>query len=98
MACGAADKTNVDLKAMEAEVRNKSYVEYETPYTRSDAISESTRCLQCTCEAIGFCDLRRLGIEYGTTLVDEPAWVGTVDKLGVDETSWLAATPSHPTF
>ena len=24
--------------------------------------------LQCTCEAIGFCDLRRLGIEYGTTL------------------------------
>ena len=27
-----------------------------------------TRCLQCTCEAIGFCDLRRLGIEYGTTL------------------------------
>ena len=28
----------------------------------------STRCLQCTCEAIGFCDLRRLGIEYGTTL------------------------------
>ena len=32
------------------------------------AMAESTRCLQCTCEAIGFCDLRRLGIEYGTTL------------------------------
>jgi len=31
-------------------------------------MAESTRCLQCTCEAIGFCDLRRLGIEYGTTL------------------------------
>jgi len=56
------------LKAMEAEVRNKSYVEYELPYTREEAMAESTRCLQCTCEAIGFCDLRRLGIEYGTTL------------------------------
>ena len=27
-------------------------------------MSESARCLQCTCEAIGFCDLRRQGIEY----------------------------------
>src|SRR5215210_4625804 len=56
------------LKAMEAEVRNRSYIEYEIPYTREEAMAESTRCLQCTCEAIGFCDLRRLGIEYGTTL------------------------------
>ena len=56
------------LKAMEAEARNDSYVEYEIPYTPEEAVAESTRCLQCTCEAIGFCDLRRLGIEYGTTL------------------------------
>ena len=56
------------LKAMDAEVRNKSYIEYEMPYTPAEAVAESTRCLQCTCEAIGFCDLRRLGIEYGTTL------------------------------
>ncbi len=56
------------LKSMPAEVRNKSYIEYEIPYTPAEAIAESTRCLQCTCEAIGFCDLRRLGIEYGTTL------------------------------
>ena len=56
------------LKAMEAAVRNKSYIEYEIPYSREEAMAESTRCLQCTCEAIGFCDLRRLGIEYGTTL------------------------------
>ena len=56
------------LKAMPPEVRNKSYLEYEIPYTRAEAVAESTRCLQCTCEAIGFCDLRRLGIEYGTTL------------------------------
>ncbi len=56
------------MKAMDAEIRNKSYVEYEIPYTRAEVVAESTRCLQCTCEAIGFCDLRRLGIEYGTTL------------------------------
>ena len=63
------------MKAMDAEVRNKSYVEYEIPYTPAEAVAESTRCLQCTCEAIGFCDLRRLGIEYGTTLRDARAAV-----------------------
>ncbi|MES2210672.1 MAG: FAD-dependent oxidoreductase [Chloroflexota bacterium] len=56
------------MKALEAEDRNASYVEYELPYSAAEAVAESTRCLQCTCEAIGFCDLRRLGIEYGTTL------------------------------
>jgi NADPH-dependent glutamate synthase beta subunit-like oxidoreductase/formate hydrogenlyase subunit 6/NADH:ubiquinone oxidoreductase subunit I/ferredoxin len=56
------------LKFMEPEIRNQSYLEYEIPYTREEAVAESTRCLQCTCEAIGYCDLRRLGIEYGTTL------------------------------
>jgi formate dehydrogenase major subunit len=56
------------LTKMDAEIRTHSYVEYELPYTRHEAVSEATRCLQCTCEAIGFCDLRRLGIEYETTL------------------------------
>jgi formate dehydrogenase major subunit len=56
------------LRSMSGEERRSSYVEYETPYAPSEAMAESTRCLQCTCEAIGFCDLRRLGIEYGTTL------------------------------
>ena len=49
------------MTAMEAEERNHNYIEYELPYTREAAVAESTRCLQCTCEAIGFCDLRRLG-------------------------------------
>jgi len=53
---------------MEASVRNDSYIEYEIPYSVEEVVAESSRCLQCTCEAIGFCDLRRLGIEYGTTL------------------------------
>ena len=58
----------IRLKSMEPEVRNKSYIEYEIPYTQQEAMAESARCLQCTCEAIGYCDLRRQGIEYGTTL------------------------------
>jgi len=37
-------------------------------------------------------------IEYGTPLVEDPARVGPTDKLGVDETAWLSATPSHPTL
>ncbi|HEX5240853.1 MAG TPA: FAD-dependent oxidoreductase [Candidatus Limnocylindrales bacterium] len=56
------------LKALEAEERRDSYIEYEIPYSVEEVVAESTRCLQCTCEAIGYCDLRRLGIEYGTTL------------------------------
>jgi formate dehydrogenase major subunit len=65
---GEVKEPRYRLKALEAEARNRSYVEYEIPYTRDEVVAESTRCLQCTCEAIGFCDLRRLGIEYGTTL------------------------------
>ena len=42
-------------------------------YTAAEVMAESTRCLQCTCEALGNCDLRRLGIEYGTTLPDPRA-------------------------
>ena len=65
---GELKEPRLRLQAMAAEVRNKSYVEYEIPYTQQEAMAESKRCLQCTCEAIGFCDLRRLGVEYGTTL------------------------------
>src|SRR5215218_6707354 len=65
---GEVKEPRYRLKALEAEERNHNYVEYEIPYSREAAVAESTRCLQCTCEAIGFCDLRRLGIEYGTTL------------------------------
>jgi len=74
---GELKEPRLRLQAMAAEVRNKSYVEYEIPYTQQEAMAESKRCLQCTCEAIGFCDLRRQGIEYGTTLATlEPARTG----------------------
>jgi formate dehydrogenase major subunit len=56
------------LKSLPAKERSKTYAEYEIAYTASEVMAESTRCLQCTCEAVGNCDLRTLGIEYGTTL------------------------------
>jgi transposase len=37
-------------------------------------------------------------IEHGTPLVDDPERVGAVRQLGVDETSYLSAKPSHPTI
>jgi transposase len=36
--------------------------------------------------------------EHGEPLVDDPGRVGAVTTLGVDETSWLAATKDHPTL
>ncbi|HEV8516484.1 MAG TPA: FAD-dependent oxidoreductase [Candidatus Limnocylindrales bacterium] len=65
---GEVKEPRYRLKAMAPEVRNTSYVEYEIPYSQTEAMAESKRCLQCTCEAIGYCDLRRQGIEYGTVL------------------------------
>jgi len=35
--------------------------------------------------------------EHGEPLVDDPARVGEVTHLGVDETTWLTATKDHPT-
>jgi transposase len=35
--------------------------------------------------------------EHGEPLVEDPERIGAVRQLGVDETSWLTATPQHPT-
>jgi transposase len=37
-------------------------------------------------------------VEHGAPLVDDPDRVGSVDKLGVDETSWLRANRRHATL
>ena len=36
--------------------------------------------------------------EHGEPLVDDPERVGEVRQLGIDETTWLAATRDHPTL
>jgi hypothetical protein len=37
-------------------------------------------------------------IEHGTPLVEDAGRVGAVDQLGIDDTSWLKATLTHPTL
>jgi formate dehydrogenase major subunit len=74
--------------------RRDNFNEYEYGYTTDQAMAEASRCLQCTCEAIGHCDLREAAIEYETTLnmaVDERSiqqnpYVGVNHGYGRDET------------
>ena len=77
-----------------AEERKTNFDEYEFGYTHDQAMGEAARCLQCTCEAIGHCDLREAAIEYETTLnmaIDERSiqdnpYVGVNHGYGRDET------------
>jgi hypothetical protein len=63
-------------------------------------VGENARPVAQLADELGVCWWTVMAgvIEYGTPLVDDPARVGPVDKLGVDETSWLAANASHPTL
>jgi transposase len=36
--------------------------------------------------------------EHGEPRVEDPGRIAEVEDLGIDETSWLAATPEHPTL
>jgi formate dehydrogenase major subunit len=84
------------LKALPAEERKNDYIQYEIPYTKPEVMAESTRCLQCTCEAIGFCDLRRLGIEYGTTLKTlEKDHHGGAGFRSITENRWTGANHDY---
>jgi formate dehydrogenase major subunit len=84
------------LKAMPAEERNRTYIEYEIPYSQTEVMAESSRCLQCTCEAIGSCDLRNLGLEYGTTLDTlEPAHDAGAGFRSVSENRFTGANHDY---
>jgi transposase len=63
-------------------------------------VGENARPVAQLADELGVCwwTVMAAVIEYGTPLVDDPARVGPVDKLGVDETSWLAANSAHPTL
>ncbi|GBE58479.1 glutamate synthase [NADPH] small chain [bacterium BMS3Abin01] len=43
------------------------FTEVELGFTWQQARMEATRCMQCVCQAEQFCELRRLGAEYGIT-------------------------------
>jgi transposase len=63
-------------------------------------VGENARPVAELAEELGVCWWTVMGavIEHGTPLVDDPARVGPVEMLGVDETSWLKANRVHPTL
>ncbi len=42
-----------------------AFDEVETGFSEAAAQKEASRCLMCTCQAAGVCDLQRLSIEFG---------------------------------
>jgi len=63
-------------------------------------VGENARPVSGVAEELGVCwwTVMNAVVEHGTPLVDDPARVGPVDHLGVDETSFLRANREHPTI
>lgn len=57
------------------------------------SVAEVARSLGVTWETV-----MRAVEDYGRPLVDDPARIGGVQALGIDETTWLAATRAHSTL
>ncbi len=63
-------------------------------------VGENARPVSELAEELGVCwwTVMAAVIEHGAPLVEDAGRVGAVERLGVDETSWLKAKPSHPTL
>ena len=63
-------------------------------------VGEEARAVSKVAVELGVCwwTVMNAVIEHGTPLVDDPDRIGTVRQLGVDETTYLSAKPTHPTI
>lgn len=63
-------------------------------------VGENARPVAQLARELGVCwwTVMAAVIEHGTPLVDDAVRVGSVTKLGVDETSWLRANAEHATL
>jgi transposase len=63
-------------------------------------VGENARPVSGVADEFGVCwwTVMNAVIEHGTRLVDDPDRVGAITKLGVDETSFLAANRKHSTI
>jgi transposase len=63
-------------------------------------VGENARPVSQLADELGVCwwTVMNAVIEHGTPLVDDPDRIGAVGQLGVDETSFLAATRDHATI
>ncbi len=63
-------------------------------------VGEEARAVSRVAAEMGVCwwTVMNAVIEHGTPLVDDPERIGAVRQLGIDETTYLSAKPSHPTI
>ena len=63
-------------------------------------VGELARPVSSVADEFGVCwwTVMNAVVEHGAPLVDDPDRVGPVRQLGIDETSFLAATPAHATL
>jgi len=71
------------MPVLPLDERRSSFAEVETGFATEDLRVEVGRCLECGCEALFRCDLRRHATEYG---VDLAAIVGKANRYEVDRT------------
>ena len=97
--------TEVDCEAKTWTERSDEVSRRALLTTRAGAeacrqVGENARPVSELAEELGVCwwTVMAAVIEHGTPLVEDAGRVGAVNQLGIDETSWLKATPSHPTL
>jgi transposase len=63
-------------------------------------VGEEARAVSRVAAELGVCwwTVMNAVIEHGTPLVDDPERIGVVRQLGVDETAYLSAKPTHATI
>ncbi len=63
-------------------------------------VGEEARAVSAVATELGVCwwTVMNAVIDHGTPLVEAPQRVGAVRQLGIDETTYLSASPSHPTI
>jgi transposase len=63
-------------------------------------VGQEARAVSKVAVELGVCwwTVMNAVIEHGTPLVDDPARIGAVRQLGVDETTYLSAKRTHPTI
>ncbi len=71
------------MPTLPAGERTKSFVEVEQGYSLQDMKLESERCLECGCQALFSCDLRKFATEYG---VDIQPFLGAANRYELDRT------------
>lgn len=69
------------MPVLPAAERVKTFAEVEQGYSLGDLRLETARCLECGCQALFVCDLRRYATEYGAEI---NSFLGEAQQYNVD--------------